>query len=143
MDFNSINSINKNNITLTVNFSLEQIKQAVTELVAKKPMLYQLEKDHCTENTYRMDVYNGINPATMTLSVHQAEENMTVITAVVQNANGGHASDVLLADVLKDFLIHLQKALKGDYKKKKGGCLGKAAMITTVIIATVSLIFIM
>lgn len=140
MDLNSIKSIDKNNVTLTIPFSQSQVHEAISDVLVKKPMLYLLDKDHCTASTYRIDAYNGINPATISLSINKMEENTTVITGVAQNAGGGSASDIMLTEVLKDFLHCFQKALNGDYKKKKSGCVSKAAMIA-VLIASTAVIF--
>ncbi|MDD4847953.1 MAG: hypothetical protein PHR53_04215 [Bacteroidales bacterium] len=132
--------INSNQITLKVDFSIEQVQTAIAKLLEKKSILYILE-DNSSVNSYKLDVYNGINPATITLSLQKNSETQTVISAIAQNASGGHASDIMLTEVLQDFFKFFNKYLTGHSSAEKSGCMGKAAMITTLLAATISLLF--
>lgn len=136
-----INSIDKNNVTLSLDFSVEQIQKAIEEVYKKKSILYIADKERSSSTVFKMDVYNGINPASISITLRSKDEKTTEMTIIAQNANGGHASDVMLTEVLKDYLKYLQKALNGGFRSSKGGCMGKAAMITVVVLVTAAVMF--
>lgn len=137
-----INSINSNNITFNVDYSIEKVQETLAKLFEKKSMLYILEKEKSTLTNYKLDVYNGINPASMSISLTKIDDQHTTISAIAQNAQGGKSSDQMLKEILRDFVKIFPHYLEGKSGKKGSGCMGKAAMITIVFAVTTSLIFI-
>lgn len=137
----NINSINSNNVTFNVDYSIEKVQETLAKLFEKKSMLYIFEKEKSTLTNYKLDVYNGINPASINITLTKVDDQHTVISAIAQNAQGGKSSDQRLVEIIKDFVDIFQKYLEGK-SDKKSGCMGKAAMITIAFAITGSLLLI-
>jgi hypothetical protein len=141
----TVNTIQKAERQITVDFSLDEVKKAILIVFENRPSKYMKRDDTINEvfNTYHFPISNNLNPAICDITLNVVSEKKTEVNVVVTNTYGAISSNSILSGILHDYLDVLGKALQGGESAvpKSSGCLVVALLlISSIVLVSFALI---
>lgn len=135
-----VNSLQKAEKELVVNFPISEVKNAIMSMFDKFPSKYILRKNDINEvfNTYHFPISNGLNPAIADMTLSEIEEGKTKIQITVTNAYGSISSNSILAGIISDYLLVLGKVLSGEKMEDIKQTVNNSGCMVTLILLIAS-----